>query len=54
MALLAQKWDRCDQQRQLIRAVREMTIQAILAHRGVLEQEGSALLRMALIAGFVD
>ena len=54
MALLAQEWDRCDQQRQLIRAVREMTIQAILAHRRVLEQERSALLRMALIAGFVD
>jgi hypothetical protein len=33
VALLAQKWHRCDQQRQLIRAVREMTIEAVLAHR---------------------
>src|ERR1700677_2787590 len=31
-----------------------MTIEAALAHGRVLEQEGSALLRMALIAGFVD
>jgi len=54
MALLAQEWDRCDQQRRLVRAVRGVAIQAILAHGRVLEQEGSALLRMALIAGFVD
>ena len=31
-----------------------MTIEAALAHRWVLEQEGSTLFRMALIAGFVD
>src|ERR1700691_974210 len=31
-----------------------MTIEAALAHGRMLEQEGSTLLRMALIAGFVD
>ena len=31
-----------------------MTIEAVLAHGRMFEQEGSTLLRMALIAGFVD
>jgi len=34
--------------------VREMTIEAVLAHRRMLEQKRSTLLRMALIAGLVD
>ena len=53
MTLLAEERYRRHQQRRLIRAVRRMTVQAVLAHWCVLEQERTALLRMALIAGLV-
>ena len=54
MALLAQEWDRCDQQRRLVRAVRAMAVEAIFTDRRMFEQKRAALFRMALIAGFVD
>ena len=54
MALLAEEGNRRDQQSVLIRAMRRMAVQAVLAHRRMLEQEGSTLLRMTLIARLVD
>ena len=54
MALLAQEGNRRDQQRALIRAVRRVAVEAVLANRRMLEQERSALLRMALVARLVD
>ena len=53
MTLLAEERNRRDQQRALVGAVRSMAIEAVLAHRRMLEQEGPALFRMALVAGFV-
>ena len=54
VALLAQEGNRRDQQRILIRAVRRVAVEAILAYRWMLEQERTALLGMALIARLVD
>ena len=54
MTLLAQNRNGCDQQGVLIRAVRRVAVQAALAHRRMLKEERPALLRMALIASFVD
>ena len=53
MTLLTQERNRCDQQRALIRAVRRVAIEAVLANRRMLEQERTALLRMALVARLV-
>lgn len=54
MALLAEKWNRRDQQRALIRAVRRVAVEAVLSNRRMLKQERSALLRMAFVARLVD
>ena len=54
VTLLAEERDRRDQQRALIRAMRSMAIEAVLAHRRMLEQKGPALFRVTLVAGFVD
>src|ERR1700722_17411535 len=54
MTLLAEERYRRDQQRALVGAMRSMAIEAVLAHRRMLEQEGAALFRMTLVAGFVD
>ena len=54
VALLAQEGNRRDQQRILIRAVRRVAIEAVLADGCMLEQERTALLGMALIARLVD
>ena len=54
MTLLAEEGNRRDQQRALIRAMRRVAVQTVLAHRRMLEQEGSAFFRMALIARLVD
>ena len=54
MTLLAEERNRRDQQRALIRAMWSMAIEAVLAHRRMFEQEGPALFRVALVAGFVD
>ena len=54
MTLLTQEGNRRDQQRVLIRAMRRVAIEAVLANGRMLEQERSALLRMALVAGLVD
>ena len=54
MTLLTQKRNWCDQQRALIRTVRRVAIEAVLANGRMLEQERTALLRMALVARLVD
>ena len=54
MTLLAKEGNRRDQQRVLIRSMRRVAVQAVLAHRRMLEQEGSTFFRMALIARLVD
>ena len=54
MALLAQERNRRDQQCVLIRAVRRVAVEAVLANGCMLEQERTALLGMALIARLVD
>ena len=54
MALLAQERNRRHQQRALIRAVRRVAVEAVLANGCMLEQERTALLGMALIARLVD
>src|SRR6185437_10571911 len=54
VALLAQHRYRQYQQVFLVRAVRGVAIEAVLAHRRVLEQERAALLGMAGGAGLVD
>ena len=54
MTLLAEEGNRRDQQRALVGAMRSMAIEAVLAHRRMLEQEGPALFRVTLVAGFVD
>ena len=54
VALLAQERNRRHQQRALIRAVRRVAVEAVLANGGMLEQERTALLGMALIARLVD
>lgn len=54
MTLLTQERNRCQQQRALIGAVRRVAIEAVLAHRRMLEQERTALLRVALVARLVD
>ena len=54
MALLAQEWNRRDQQGALIRAMGRVAIEAVLPHRRVFEQERPALFCVALIAGLVD
>jgi len=54
MTLLAKEGNRCNQQRALIRAVRRVAVQAVLAHRRMLEQEGPAFFRVALIARLID
>lgn len=54
MTLLAQHRTWCGQQRFEIRTVRRVTVQAILAHGRVLEQEWPALLRVTAITDFVD
>ena len=54
MTLLAQARPRNLQQEVIVRAVRIVTVQAILGHRRVLPQERPALLGMALEASLVD
>src|ERR1700677_2861571 len=54
VTLLAENRNGCDQERRLIRAVRGVAVQAVLAHRRMFEEERPTLLRMALITGFVD
>src|SRR6202035_5249087 len=53
MALLAQEGNRRDQQHILIRAVRRVAVEAVLANGCMLEQERTAFLGMALIARLV-
>ena len=54
VALLTQEGNGRQQQRVLIRAMRRMAIQAVLANRGVFEQKRAALLGVALVARLVD
>src|SRR5215467_4081873 len=54
VALLAKVGTRGDEKHVVIRAVRLMAVRAALAHRGVLPQEGAALLRVAHVADVVD
>ena len=51
MALLAQEGRARFEQRRNIGAVRGVAVGAVLGHRLVLEQEGAAFFRMALVAG---
>src|ERR1700722_2672120 len=54
VALVAQARPRHFQHRLVDRAVRVVAVEAVLAHRRVLEQERTALLGVALVAGVVD
>ena len=54
MAFIAQARARDFQQKLIVRSVRLVAVQAILAHRRVLPQHRSALFRMALVASVVD
>ncbi len=54
VTLLAQPGQRDPQQASVNGAVRLMAVHAVFTHRRVLEQEGSALFRMALVAVLVD
>jgi hypothetical protein len=54
MTLLAEERNRRDQKRVLVGAMRSMAIEAFLAHRRMLEQEGPALFRMTLVARLID
>lgn len=54
MALLAQDRTRHDKQLFIVGTVGRMAIGAIVTNRGVLEQEGPALFRMAIVAGLID
>src|ERR1700686_4002653 len=54
VAFRAQPWPRNLQHELVDRAVRVMTVQAVLANRCMFEQEGSALLGMALVASVID
>ena len=54
VALLAQHRDRRDQQGLLVGTVHVVAVEAVFAHRRVLEQERPALLRVAGVAGLVD
>lgn len=54
VALGAQPWPRDLKKEFVHRAVRIMAVQAILSHRGMLEQEWSPLFGVALVASVID
>src|SRR5712672_4362948 len=53
VALLAQPWGASLEQRHIVRAVRRMTVGAVLGHRAVFPQERAAAVRVTGVAGLV-